>query len=188
MNHLYDLIRARMPGADRPFAHLTDGRHYTYGDVQDVSARFATVLAGLGVEPGDRVAVQVEKSVEALMLYLACLRAGAAFLPLNTAYTPAEVAYFLGDAEPRLFVCDPARKDVLAPAAASAGARLETLGVGRLRTVRRGRSPTRASPRPPSSRTSPAAPTTSRRSFTHPAPPADPRGRCSPTTTSPPTP
>jgi malonyl-CoA/methylmalonyl-CoA synthetase len=129
MNHLYDLIRARMPGADRPFAHLADGRRYSYGDVQDVSARFANVLTGLGVEPGDRVAVQVEKSIEALMLYLACVRAGAVFLPLNTAYTPPEVAYFLGDAEPRLFVCDPARKEALAPVAGVARARVETLGV-----------------------------------------------------------
>ena len=129
MNHLYDLIRARVPGADRPFAHLADGRRYSYGDVQDVSARFANVLTGLGVEPGDRVAVQVEKSIEALMLYLACVRAGAVFLPLNTAYTPPEVAYFLGDAEPRLFVCDPARKEALAPVAGVARARVETLGV-----------------------------------------------------------
>ncbi len=59
--------------------------------------------------PGDRVAVQVEKSPEAIFLYLACLRAGAVFLPLNTAYTLAELGYFFGDAEPRLVVCDPAQ-------------------------------------------------------------------------------
>ena len=64
-----------------------------------------------GVAPGDRVAVQVEKSPEAMLLYLACLRAGAVYLPLNTAYTPAEIDYFLGDAEPRVVVCDPAQQD-----------------------------------------------------------------------------
>jgi malonyl-CoA/methylmalonyl-CoA synthetase len=62
------------------------------------------------------------------MLYLGTVRAGGVFLPLNTAYTPAEVAYFLGDAEPKVFVCDPARAEGLRPAAERAGARLETLG------------------------------------------------------------
>ncbi|MEM1164177.1 MAG: malonyl-CoA synthase, partial [Pseudomonadota bacterium] len=70
-----------------------------------------------------------EKSIEALMLYLGTLRAGGVFLPLNTAYTPAEIEYFLTDAEPRIFFCDPERADALAPVAAAAGAQLETLGV-----------------------------------------------------------
>ncbi|HEY8563970.1 MAG TPA: malonyl-CoA synthase [Beijerinckiaceae bacterium] len=129
-NHLYDLVRARRPADPaRPFAHLPDRRVYTHQDVEDVSGRFANALVSLGVKPGDRVAVQVEKSVEALMLYLACLRVGAVFLPLNTAYTPAEIAYFVGDAEPALFVCDPGREAVLRPVASEAGARVETLGV-----------------------------------------------------------
>mgnify|MGYP003346775674 CR=1 FL=1 len=74
-----------------------------------------------GLRPGDRVAVQVEKSPEALLLYLGCVRAGAAFLPLNTAYTPAEIEHFLGDAEPWVFVCDPATKEKLAGVALKAG-------------------------------------------------------------------
>ena len=65
------------------------------------------------------------------MLYLGTIRAGAVFLPLNTAYTPAEIDYFVGDAEPRVFVCDPAKAEALRPIAAKAGARLETLGVHR---------------------------------------------------------
>ncbi len=73
--------------------------------------------------------MQVEKSPEAILLYLACLRTGGVFLPLNTAYTPAEIEYFLGDAKPRVFVCDPATKDKLAAVAAGAGAAIETLGV-----------------------------------------------------------
>ena len=85
----------------------------------------------LGVQPGDRVAAQVGKSIEALMLYLGTVRAGGVFLPLNTAYTGAELAYFLGDAEPRVFVCDPAKSDALEPVAAQAGAMLETLGMYR---------------------------------------------------------
>ncbi|MDE2579842.1 MAG: malonyl-CoA synthase, partial [Hyphomicrobiales bacterium] len=85
-------------------------------------------LVGLGVKPGDRVAAQVEKSLAAVMLYLGCVRAGAVFLPLNTAYTPAEVEYFLTDAEPHIFVCDPGRRDALAGAAKAAHvAHVETL-------------------------------------------------------------
>jgi len=129
-NHLFDLIRARMPSPGARFALLDDGREYSYQDVLDSSARFASALAALGVEPGDRVAVQVEKSVEALMLYLGTVRAGGIFLPLNTAYTPAEIEYFLGDAEPAVFVCDPAKAPALKPFAEKAGAKLETLGVG----------------------------------------------------------
>ncbi len=128
-NHLFDQIRQAMPDLAQSFAEMPDGRRYAYRDVLEVSARFANTLVGLGVQPGDRVAVQVEKSVEALMLYLGCVRAGAIFLPLNTAYTAAEISYFLGDAEPRVFVCDPARADELKPAADAAGATLETLGV-----------------------------------------------------------
>jgi len=130
-NHLFDLIRSRMPGPEAPFALLDDGRRYSYQDVLDVSARFANALVSLGVKPGDRVAVQVEKSIEALMLYLGTARAGAIFLPLNTAYTPAEIEYFLGDAEPAVFVCDPAKAEALKPFADKAGAKLETLGIWR---------------------------------------------------------
>jgi malonyl-CoA/methylmalonyl-CoA synthetase len=129
-NHLFDLIRSRMPAPDAPFALLDDGRRFSYGDMVAASARFANALVGLGVKPGDRVAVQVEKSFEALMLYLGTVRAGAIFLPLNTAYTPAEIEYFLGDAEPAVFVCDPAKAEPLRPYAEKAGAKLETLGIG----------------------------------------------------------
>lgn len=127
-NHLYDLIRSRMPAPERVFAETEEGRSYCYHDVEEVSARFANALTEIGVKPGDRVAVQVEKSIEAVMLYLGCIRAGAVFLPLNTAYTAAEIEYFLTDAEPRVFVCDPARRETLAPVADKAGAAIETLG------------------------------------------------------------
>ncbi|MDH3665403.1 MAG: malonyl-CoA synthase [Paracoccaceae bacterium] len=131
--NLYTRLESRFPQptAERRFAILPDGRHYSYADVDQLSGRFANTLVALGVQPGDRVAAQVEKSIEAFMLYLATLRAGAVFLPLNTAYTAAELAYFLGDAEPRVFVCDPAKADALAPVATEAGAKLETMGVYR---------------------------------------------------------
>ena len=78
---------AFMPGS----AWNTKDRWYSYANALDVSARFAAMLVGQGVKPGDRVAVQVEKSIEAVMLYIATVRAGGVFLPLNTAYTAAEV-------------------------------------------------------------------------------------------------
>ena len=131
-SYLYDVIRRRMPAADKVFIENHDGATITYGDLDAGSARMANVLKRLGVRPGDRVAVQVDKSPEALLLYLGCVRAGAAFLPLNTAYTPAEIEYFLGDAEPWVFVCEPANRDRLAAVAAKAGvAHVETLGVSR---------------------------------------------------------
>lgn len=129
-NHLAAALGIGEAGrAERPFARLEDGRWYRHGDVDAVSARFALALRGLGVAPGDRVAAQVEKSIEAVMLYLGCVRAGAVFLPLNTAYTTAEIDYFVGNAEPALLVCDPARQEALAPVAEVHGARIETLGV-----------------------------------------------------------
>lgn len=91
------------------------------------AARHAAALRAAGVQPGDRVLVQAEKSPEFLLLYLGCLRAGAVFVPLNTAYTAAEVRYFATDSEPRVMVCDPARTASLAEVAAACGARLRTL-------------------------------------------------------------
>ena len=130
--NFFDILAARFPAdADAPFIELESGRSYSYRDLLDISGRYARLLAGLGVVKGDRVAVQVEKSAEAVFLYLACLRAGAAYLPLNTAYTRAEVGYFLGDAEPRVFVCAPATAAALAGTAASAGVgTMLTLGAG----------------------------------------------------------
>jgi len=100
-----------------------------------MSARYAGALRSLDVTQGDRVLVQVDKSPYALLLYLATLRIGAIFVPLNTAYTPTEVAYFLGDAQPRLFVARPETEDDLCRIADDAGAALltfDTDGAGSL--------------------------------------------------------
>jgi malonyl-CoA/methylmalonyl-CoA synthetase len=103
----------------------TGGRLYRYADLDRESARLANALDDLGVRPGDRVAVQVEKSATNLILYLASVRAGAVYLPLNTAYTLAELGYFVGDAEPALIVCDPTARAGVEGVAG--GARVETL-------------------------------------------------------------
>jgi malonyl-CoA/methylmalonyl-CoA synthetase len=127
-NHLFDQIAARIAGPAARFLETPAGEIMTYGDLWARSARMANVLTALGVGPGDRVAVQIEKTPLALALYIACIRAGAVFLPLNTAYTPHEISYFLGDAEPRVFVCDPARLESLKEIAATAGvAHVETM-------------------------------------------------------------
>ncbi|WP_447894917.1 malonate--CoA ligase [Vreelandella sp. GE22] len=114
---------------DKVLMDTLDGQRYRYSDVLGQSRRIATTLLTLGVEPGDRVAVQVDKSPEIVMLYLACLQVGAVYLPLNTAYTDSEIAYFLEDAEPRLFVCRPeVHREARAIAEKSGGAQVESLG------------------------------------------------------------
>lgn len=105
-----------------------DGVRISYGDLIARAGQMANVLVARGVKPGDRVAVQVEKSVTNIVLYLATVRAGAVYLPLNTAYTLNELDYFIGDAEPSLVVCDPAKAEGLAPIAAKVNAKVETLG------------------------------------------------------------
>ncbi|MBV9114520.1 MAG: AMP-binding protein, partial [Hyphomicrobiales bacterium] len=138
-NHLFSFIHEAATLHERPFLETPQGRKLNYGDVLAGSARFAHALAKLGVAPGDRVAVQVEKSPEALLLYLGCVRAGAIFLPLNSAYTTAELEYFIGDAEPSLLVGDPTKLDAFKALAAKAKVRaVETLdaeGKGSLATA-----------------------------------------------------
>jgi malonyl-CoA/methylmalonyl-CoA synthetase len=123
--NLFDLFASRIADPARIAIETATGETYAYADVLALSGRIAGALTSLGIGPGDRVAVQVEKSVSALMLYLATVRTGAVFLPLNTAYTLAELEYFIGDAEPKVVVCDPAKSEGVAKIAA--GARVVTL-------------------------------------------------------------
>src|SRR4051812_47521872 len=85
----------------------------TFAQAFDQAGRYAHVLTAHGAKRGDRVAVQVEKSAENIFLYLACLRAGLVYLPLNTGYTASELSYFIGDAEPSVFVCAPGDLETL---------------------------------------------------------------------------
>ncbi|WP_151447718.1 malonate--CoA ligase [Lacisediminimonas profundi] len=122
--NLYALFASRFP-ADRSACCIEthDGHYYSWDDLERASARIANLLASLGLEPGERVAVQVEKSPEALMLYLATIRAGLVYLPLNTAYRQSEIDYFLGDAEPAVVVCSPANFGWVAQSAFKSGTR-----------------------------------------------------------------
>jgi malonyl-CoA/methylmalonyl-CoA synthetase len=101
--------------ADRIAIETTDGERFSYAQVRLEAGRYAAFLSAQGLQKGDRVAVQVDKSAQSLFLYLGCLRAGFVYLPLNTAYRPAELAYFLGDAEPALTVTSSAAQPAIAP-------------------------------------------------------------------------
>src|ERR1700758_3761136 len=104
-----------------------DGQRISYADLIARAGQMANVLVSRGVKPGDRVAAQTEKSVQGLVLYLATVRAGAVYLPLNTAYTLNELDYFITDSEPSLVVCDPAKAEGIRAIAAKVGARVEAL-------------------------------------------------------------
>jgi malonyl-CoA/methylmalonyl-CoA synthetase len=126
--NLFSQIRSAISSPDKVFIETGAGVPITYGDMLSGSAQIANVLTARGVKAGDRVAAQVEKTPQNLLLYLAALRVGAIYLPLNTAYTLAELEYFIGDAEPSLIVCDPAKQAGLSEIASRRGsAAVETL-------------------------------------------------------------
>lgn len=132
--------------ASRPALEIGSGQTCNYADLDRETARCACALCDLGLQRGDRVAVQVDKSPQSLFLYLACLRAGLVYLPLNTAYRLAEVAYFLSDAEPSLVVCGPPAEQGVRELVRSRGLRadvltLENNGTGTLPEAVRSASP-----------------------------------------------
>ena len=134
-NHLFDALFAPLAGRQTALMLLQDGTSISGQTFLAMIARAAHALRTEGVTAGDRIAVQIAKSPEALAIYGASLALGAVFLPLNTAYTAAEVGYFLGNATPRIFLCDPAHQGKLAGVADQHGARLLTLdgaGMGTL--------------------------------------------------------
>jgi malonyl-CoA/methylmalonyl-CoA synthetase len=124
-NHnLFCALRSGFPADLDSIAFETDGGLcYSWRDVERATAMMANLLQDLQLEPGARIAVQVEKSVEAAMLYLATLRAGYVFLPLNTAYQSAEIEYFVGNAEPAVVVCSSKDFGWVSPIAFKAGAK-----------------------------------------------------------------
>ena len=120
--NLYALLASRFP-EDRSACCIEteNGLYYSWDDLERATAKMANLLASLHLPRGARIAAQVEKSPESLMLYLATVRAGYVYLPLNTAYREAEVDYFIGDAEPAVVVCAPANRDWIAACAAKHG-------------------------------------------------------------------
>ena len=126
-NPLYDGLFGRHLGQKTVFLQLQDGTTFTHGQFLQQAAQYAHVLTDFGLRPGDRVAVQIEKSPHSLAIYAACVQAGLVFLPLNTAYTARELSYFMEDSGARVMICDPKSEESLAMIAQVTGARLETM-------------------------------------------------------------
>ncbi len=136
-NNLYHLFEQQFTAHANKTAFSTPtGTEYTYQQVIDISSQIANLLVNKGGTPGDRVAVQIDKTVEAVLLYLGCLKAGLVYLPLNTAYKAAEVDYFLSDATPKFLACAPEKKADLEDIAVAAGVKeiftLDSQGNGSL--------------------------------------------------------
>ncbi|MGP6088229.1 malonate--CoA ligase [Antarctobacter jejuensis] len=127
-NPLYDRLLGHQSANDKVFLYLPDGKTISYAAFVARVAQFAGAVRELGLTPGDRLAMQVEKCPDALALVFGCIQAGVVFLPLNTGYTPDEISYFVENSGARVLICDPARQEGLAPVAARCGALCETLG------------------------------------------------------------
>jgi len=125
-NHLYDGVFGQHASSSKTFLY-TDTGEVSFADFTALTNRLAGLLTAEGLAPGDRVAVQADKSVMLLALYAATVKAGGVYLPLNTGYTAAELDYFLGDAKPRIVIAGSAAADAVAPLAARGGATLFTL-------------------------------------------------------------
>lgn len=126
-NPLYDALFAPLHSNPRVLLRMANGDEVSAEQFHKTLAQMANALRQSGVGPGDRVAVQVAKSPEALALYGATVAIGAIFLPLNTAYTASELDYFLGNARPRVFVVDPSKAEALSSIAADHAAQLRTM-------------------------------------------------------------
>ena len=131
-SNLFQILRAAFPADLDRAAVWSDGLAYTWRDLDQATAMLANFLDSLNIPKGSRIAVQVEKSVEAMMLYLATLRSGYVFLPLNTAYQGGEIEYFIDNAQPAVVVCSPDNFGWVSKIAFKAGVeRVFTLGQAR---------------------------------------------------------
>jgi len=128
-NSLYDALFAPHVANDRVFLALPDGSCLSFSAFVALADRYAHALRAAGLHPGDRLALHLEKSPHMLAAIAGAVQAGVVFLPLNTAYTPAEVSYFVTDAGARLVLCDGASEAALAPVATAAGATIATLNI-----------------------------------------------------------
>ncbi len=151
-NHLYDALFAPHEGGDSVFLYQQDGSTVTHGAFCELAARYGAALRHTGLKPGDRVAMQLEKSVHMLAAIAGAIRSGIVFLPLNTAYTPAEIAYFVADAGATLLLCDSRNAAKLTPVAERADVTLATLnpdGTGSFATAAEGLDSLPVEPRGP---------------------------------------
>ena len=129
-NTLFDSLFAPHAERDKVFLACDNGIDISYRDFVARAAQMAHVLFSCGVRPGDRVVVQAPKLADTLSLYAGCVQAGAVYLPLNTAYTNAELSYFVADAAPKLIVCDANDEAAVSDLAVQVGAKVLTLSAG----------------------------------------------------------
>lgn len=138
MSNLYLRFQACFPvDRQQPFLIGPEGEQLSYQALEERSAQLAQLFVSLGLQKGDRIAAQVAKSPMAILVYLASLRAGLIYLPLNTGYTESEMRYFIDDAEPRLLLCDPSQQSKMAALLAAANSSsalltMDQLGAGSL--------------------------------------------------------
>ncbi|WP_298838100.1 malonyl-CoA synthase [uncultured Roseobacter sp.] len=126
-NVLFDTLFGKHTGQQTPFLMMQDGSVLSHADFLAMASRFAHAITQSGLGPGDRLAAQTEKSPQALALYAACVQAGIIFLPLNTAYTAGELAYFIEDSGAGLVVCDGAKAETIREICAKTQTQVETL-------------------------------------------------------------
>lgn len=126
-NHLHDALFQPHQDSQRTFLILPDGARMTYDAFLRLTAQYAGALGDIGLRPGDRIALQLEKSPQMLAAIAAAIATGVVFLPLNSAYTPAEISYFVTDAGARVLLVDEARREPLEQVTEQAGVRLLTL-------------------------------------------------------------
>lgn len=126
-NPLFDQLFGQHQNKSTPFLHMADGSVVTHDAYLRLAAQYANLLQRLGIKTGERVAVQIAKSPQALAVYAACVQSGIVLLPLNTAYTADEVRYFVDNSDARLVLSDEKHAKLLAPVCASCDAKLETL-------------------------------------------------------------
>ena len=126
-NPLFDTLFGQHFGKESVFLQLPNGQTISYAKFLEMTAQYAHLLTEFGLKAGDRAAVQIAKSPQALAVYAACAQTGIVFLPLNTAYTADEVTYFLENSGAGVLLCDQTKADSLKPVTAASGARLETL-------------------------------------------------------------
>ncbi|MGA1180880.1 MAG: malonate--CoA ligase [Marivivens sp.] len=144
-NPLYDTLFGRHAGSEAPFLYPEGGAPISHAGFLAMAARLSNAITSLGLVPGDRVAAQIDKSPDALALYAACVQGGFVFLPLNTAYTAAELGYFLSDSGAKLVVASDAAEARVAPLVAGTGAVVKTLnadGTGSLAALAAGQAET----------------------------------------------
>ena len=126
-NPLFDALFAPHLGKDTPFLHLEDGTTLTHDAFLRKAAQIGGALVELDLSAGDRLALQVHKSPEALAVYAACVQKGIIFLPLNTGYTASELDYFIENSGAKLVICDPSKENDIAPIAERTRAQILTL-------------------------------------------------------------